>query len=1005
MRQRQWYKSTGGTRPAQLHRANAGKRRCILLTLVILVVWPAGSVRALDPAKSLTQYSIDTWNTDDGLPQSTINAIAQTPDGYLWLGTQGGLVRFDGVEFAVFNRDNTPALKSDHIWTLLADRRGDLWIGTDGGGLVRFHDRRFETFTIKDGLAGDFIRALYEDRQGNLLIGTDGLGLTIYRDGRFSIRRVEPASPLHDIQAICEDEAGRIWLGTETGFLACYVGDAIHPHPNRDHAFGDGIFALMPDQRDGVWVGTFGRGVLHVAGVDADPQPLFHDLDERNVLVLFRDSHDTVWIGTRNGLNRLVNDRLFPFSAQNGLSSGHIRTILEDNEGSLWIGTDGGGLCRLKEGRITTYTSREGLARDAIWSVFQDHLGRMWVGTNGGGVNCIDNGRISVYDTRKGLTSDIVLSLCEDSAGAIWVGTRSGLNRIDKGHITRFGVKDGLPSDFVRALFTDSRGRVWIGTRSGLVCREKGQFKTYTRDDGLSRDEIRVVKEDRDGSIWIGTNGGGLVHFSHGAFKAYTITDGLTDNFVYAIYQDADGVLWLGTRDGLSRFQNGRFTNYRTRDGLFDNMILWILEDDQGNLWMSTFKGLFSASLAQLNEFAAGRRDAVSCQSYGKEDGMRNRECDGGVQPSGWKSRDGRLWFPTLEGVAVVETTGKSINRVPPPMVIESMLVDERPVDLQGRLAFAPGRERFEFHYAALSYLVPEKVRYRYKLEGFDRRWTEAGTRRVAYYTNLPPGDYVFRVIGCNNDGIWNPDVANIQFTLAPHFYQTGWFYAFGVMGFLGVSVGIYRVRLRNLRVRERQLVRLVDERTAQLEEANRKLQNLVNIDGLTGITNHRCFKEILEQEWRRALRNHSVLTLIMIDIDCFKAYNDTYGHQAGDHCLWQVARTLSGTINRPGDLAARYGGEEFAVILPDTEVDGGEAVAEKIRCRVEALGISHSHSGVCPVVTISLGVAALIPAGDMISADLITAADQALYQAKQSGRNRTVICQTSENTICRQPH
>jgi diguanylate cyclase (GGDEF)-like protein len=605
-------------------------------------------------------------------------------------------------------------------------------------------------------------------------------------------------------------------------------------------------------------------------------------------------------------------------------------------------------------------------------------------------VNRLFNGEFSAFTSKDGLSGDFVRSVYEDGAGDLWIGTwADGVTERIGDRFRSFRRTDGLPSDIVRSMYRDRAGTLWIGTDDGgLVARRDGKFQVWGRRDGLSGSAVLAILEDHEGGLWLGTEGGGLNRFEGGRFRVYTTADGLSDDTIVSLYEDADGCLWIGTDGGgLNRFKNGRFAKITREMGLFDDVQYEILEDGRGNLWMSCSRGIYRVRRSDLEDVAEGRHSSVSSVSFGRADGMRSAECSGFTQPAGWKARDGRLWFPTVEGAVVIDPDRIKTNTRPPPVVVEQMRVDRHAVPRTAESEILPGRGDLEFHYTALSFVDPDRVLFRYMLEGFDREWIEAGTRRTAFYTNIPPGRYTFRVTACNNDGVWNLEGDSLRFRLRPSFRQTPWFWALCSVAAGIVGLGLARLNAARMRARERELEHLVTERTLHLEEANEKLQQLSELDALTGIANRRRFEKMLDAEWRRALRDGRPLSLIMIDIDYFKDFNDAQGHQTGDRCLQRVATEIREALTRPGDLVARYGGEEFAAILPSTPLRGAFAVAEVLRARVEAIATRHPTAP-RGIVTISLGVATTV-ATTMAAEDLVAAADEALYRAKREGKNR----------------
>ncbi len=953
---------------------------------------------ALDPHKALTQYGIQTWGTDEGLPESWARAIRQTRDGYLWIGTQEGLARFDGVRFTVFDKQTVPQMRSQSILCLLESRDGALWIGTGGGGVLRYEGGAFTAYGKADGLPDDDVWSLLEDRQGRIWIGT-ATGACRFEGGRI-VAAHEGGDVLSKkfIVAMCEAD-GAIWFGTDRDGLIRLASDGVRILTTKDGLPDDRIRCLYPEPDGTLWIGTRGGGVgrLKAGTITRFPTAKGAWANIGNSAI-WRDRNGSLWVGTRGGgLLRLRGDG-FEAVGKKVLGSDSVSAVLEDREGNLWVGTQGVGLVRLMDGGFVPFGQPEGLADENLLPIIEDREGSLWLGSYGGGLFRFSGGKFTSFTTRDGLSSDVVLSLAVGADGSLWIGTDGGgLNRLRNGRFTRYGAAQGIPNDRVAALL-ETREGLWIGTLGGGLARlADGKItRVPPARDASKQENILALTEASDGSLWVGTDGGGLARLANGSWKVYTKVDGLPGDSVFAILQDASGVLWIGTENGIARLRDGRLAAVTTREGLFDGGVSQIL-DAEGSLWVSNNKGVFRVAKKDLNDVMDGHRARVDPKAFGKSDGMRSSECNGGGQPAGCKSRDGRLWFPTVRGAVAVNPRGLQPNRLPPPVAVESISVDGKALTAQTDRTAPPGQGNLEIQYTALSFVDPARVRFQYRLEGFDADWIDAGTRRVAYYTHAPPAHYRFRVRACNNDGVWNAEGAELSFTLKPHFYQNAWFIALcaAAVGLAGVTT--YRSRVRELERRKVELTNLVAERTQQLEErsrqleeANRVLEGLSARDGLTGVANRRHFDEVLGREWRRAARERTALSLVLADVDHFKMYNDNYGHLRGDDCLKTLAETLAGTLSRPSDLCARYGGEEFAVILPNTDEAGAFKVGERLREAVEERRLEHAHSPTAAHVTMSVGVATVWPLDD--GADplsLVAAADLALYEAKGKGRNR----------------
>lgn len=828
------------------------------------------SVFALDPDRKINQYVHDNWGLQQGLPQNAVQGIVQTENGYLWFGTQEGLARFDGKDFAVYDKLNVEELTGNRIWTMYPDRAGNLWIGTYGDGLTRMSrtgsgELSFTTFTREQGLSNDQVRAICVDRSGRLWIGTGGGGLNCLEspgaaDGKFTTYTQKNGLADNVVNAIFEDREGILWIGTGKGLTR-----VIHPG-TADRSFttytvnhglsGDIVNCIYEDRSGTLWIGTdngldrLEHGDSKNGSFTVTTYTVSHGLGSNVIRVIYEDRDQNLWIGTfGGGLSRLGDGTFTHFTERHGLSNNSVLAIFEDREGNLWIGTGGGGVDRLKNGKVTTISKKQGLSGDIVFSVYEDREDVLWIGTHGGGLNRLNrrgstDSTFTTFTKAQGLSNNMVRSICRDRRGVLWIGTGGGgLNRMNPpgykdGQFTIYTTKDGLSNDIVNSVFEDGGENLWVGTHKGLnrLNRENRiseplTFTVYTVKDGLLSDVIWPIHEDRNGALWVGTDGGlnCLERRKNGKidFSAYTTREGLAHNVVRSIHEDRDGGLWIGTRGGLSRLKNGRFVNLTVRDGLFNDVVHQILEDDRGNFWMSCNKGISRVSKKQLDDFCEGKIKRVSFVSYDEKDGMESRECVGGCQPPGLKSRDGKLWFPTIKGVVKIDPNRIDTNPLPPPVKIGNILVDNRIIrsvfspDNEGENITLPrGSDRIEIHYTGLSFTDPDRVQFKTKLEGFDESWLDVGARRTAYYAKISPGEYTFRVKACNNDGIWNETGASITVYLEPYFYQTFWFYALCVLAAGLTGLTGYKLRVRHLNARAEQLHLLVEDRTKAFKQA-----------------------------------------------------------------------------------------------------------------------------------------------------------------------------------------
>jgi ligand-binding sensor domain-containing protein/signal transduction histidine kinase len=794
---------------------------------ILLLLGFAYPLLALDPNRALDHYGHQVWRTDSGLPQNTVHAILQTHDGCLWLGTDGGLVRFDGLDLVTFDTENTPQLANDTIYDLFEDKSGTLWISS-ASGLVSYRDGIFSAYSTGQGLPADIVWFTFEDRHQRLWAITSG-GPAVFHGRSFTpIAGAQAAAPLNRF-ALAEDTKGTLWLGGTSGVFAfdtsastprltqhllsgveaeaiefdrqgtLWVGTSEGLESNGGgslvHITSLGkaeVTALAPDTDGSMWVGT-ATGLAHVtSGGVLLPSPPRDGIKER-INRLFRDRQGVLWIAMERGVVRLHSHQVESFAANSALATNRVLSLYEDREGSLWLGTDSSGLNLLRDQKFTTYTTDDGLSGNFVRCVFQDANGELWIGTDGSGLNRRTPSGFTHYSTGDGLSSNVILSLAGAPGGGLWVGTPNGLNllhpNLPHGGIVKLTSASGLPDDFIRSLTTDRDGSLWIGTRHGLAHLANGKVTSYSQMDGLGSDFIGAIVRDGP-DLWVGTSGG-LSRLADGRFTNYTTREGLSNNTITAIAQDHEGSLWLGTNGGgLNSLRNGRIQAVPAQPQRLPGTIYGMVDDGSGHLWLSSKTGIFRITTSGLD------RGQAAVTAFGTADGMNIRECSGGGHPAAWKLEDGSLWFATLDGASSIYPAQAPENRMAPPVVIEKILVNDRALNPQENLILQPGTNRLEIGYAGLSFVAPQKVQYRYRLEGFDRSWIEAGTRRAAFYTNLPPGHYRFRVMAANNDGVWNTAGASFGLRLMPHYYQTWWFYSALAISFLLIGYLIYRWRV-----------------------------------------------------------------------------------------------------------------------------------------------------------------------------------------------------------------
>lgn len=775
--------------------------------LLVLAELPAS---ALDPGRRLTQYLIRIWQTRQGLPQSSIVAIHQSKDGYLWLGTDDGLVRFDGVRFTSPDDLDGLALPKMSVRQLAEDSHGGLWIATSNAGLFRVENGTVARFSRRDGLPSDDVACLFPGRDGNLWACTDG-GLARIKDGKIHFTSL----PAGSAAAAAQRKDGTVWVGGDGPSLSVWNGKKFTSYPLRSLPRYARVQAMFADSDDALWVGTT-AGLIRLQNGREQRFTKADGLANDSVLSLAEGRNGSIWIGMDGGFSRWRNGEIESFLPKNGLSQSTVASLYEDREGSLWVGTKR-GLNQFLDRRTLPFTTAEGLPSDDTGPVFQDPHGTIWVGTLGAGLARFDGRRSSVITKQDGLSSNSILALAGDAKGTLWVGTDAGLDQIREGQSTV--IFPGV----IRSLYRDGEGTLWIGTLKGAAALRSGRIQRLAASDAV------VSFVEASGKILAAVEGFGVKVYDERTLREVPSST-LAIRDADTLYRDSEGLVWIGgIGSGLHLLDGGRQIDFSMKDGLFDDEIYGIVTDRQDRLWLASSKGIFSVNRSELLRFAAGAISSVASTPFSPLDGLQTVECKPGVEPAVWRMRDGRLSFSTIRGLIAIDPDQAQLKMDAPPVVIESVAIDGRSQRLSNMRELAPGDENLQFRYTALSLRAPQRITFRYKLDGFDSDWVDAGTRRQAFYTNLRPGDYRFRVTACNADGTCNEAGTSLAFVLPARFYQRTWFYLSCAVLLALLARFAYVFRIRHL---ERQFGAILAERSRIARELHDTL-----LQGFSGVT------------------------------------------------------------------------------------------------------------------------------------------------------------------------
>jgi diguanylate cyclase (GGDEF)-like protein len=947
--------------PRSLRPLRPWRRRVAALAAVCLGALPA--------AAQAPGMAFASWGTEEGLPSNIALDIAQTPDGYLWLASYDGVARFDGVSFRVFNEADIPGVIRASFWRVAVDPAGTVWAASERDGLARLAGGRWTLYRTREGLKSDWVTAVLPDTGGVLWIGTRN-GVSRMRDGRIEPLPAPAGMGEPSVSDLVRDPSGALWIGTASDGLLRYRDGRYERVGQAGGLAGAQVSSLLAEADGTVWVGTYEPGVTRIRGGQATLLAGTGAGAPRRVNAMLRDRQGILWLAAETGLFRMEGTRAVHVPLPGGRPIAQASSLHLDGEGNLWVGSRQGGLFRLRPTAVTTLTTADGLPHDLVSAITGDGAGGAWIATHGGVAHHARDG-VRLYTQAGGMLVDnVARDVVRGRDGSVWVATNGGLTRIRDGRATTFGARDGLPDDRVRVLWEARDGALWAGTYNGLARLAGGRVQAYGPAQGLTDGYVLSVFEDRRGTVWVGTQSDGLLRMRGGRFVPGPRE--LARVPVFRMVEDADGTLWVGSARGLARVRGDSVFVFTTRHGLPGNAVYQALDDGHGRLWLTGSWGVGYVTRGELDAVAAGRARALTIKEFGRRDGMAG---EASSISRAWRGVDGRLWFGTPAGLAVIDPARLRRNERAPVPIIERVGVDDAVHEGVADVRAPPGTRRLEIQFTAASFVAPEQLRFRFRLDGYDRDWVDGGTRRAAFYTNLGPGRYVFHVQARNEDGVASARGARMVIVLRPYFWQTRWFLLLAGAAVLALALAAHRLRVRMV------------QRTLREE----MLRDLSLHDDLTGLYNRRGLLALAEQQVRQAERQGRGFGVVFADLDGLKRINDTLGHPEGDRAIRDAAGLIRASF-RDSDVVARLGGDEFAVLVLPHPSSPGEADAsvamDAAAARLMEAVEHHNAAGDRPYqLSLSLGFSGFDPAAPRSIESVLESADQQMYAHKRLKR------------------
>ena len=859
---------------------------CVLAMLVVAVLLVVHSAEAFQQARRpLRQYVHDFWTVKEGLPQNAAYVIMQSRDGYIWFGTQEGLVRFDGLEFKVFDRANNLDMQNGWVFPLGEDTKGGIWMtyASNSQGVAYFADGAVHTVDTTDGLPSNNVRYVHPTSDGSVWIfDRPSFRVTQFLNGTMKTFGQSDGLPSDSVFTVSTDSKGNLWFNTPRG-IAKYDGQAFHVYttkeglPANNNVFGTGrlrVETIFEDSKGNIWMGT-GSGLVRMTDgtikvfstkdglLDNAANPAFEATDGalwlasqrgftkmvdgqvastypfktplQNVNDISIGKDNTIWIATNNGLWRFADGVGDHYGKENGLTNEQIDFVFVDSEGSVWFGQSGVGLHRLRVGKFVTFSEDDGLQNDDLTTVFEDSKQNLWMGTQSGGLARLSpGGALKIFDEKDNMFPRVI-GIAEDRQGTIWVtagkpGVTAQLFRITDERVQHY-TQSGMNLSNTWRVMARKSGSLLVSTRDSIFNYQNGKLSLINNELAGKPSAISLLMEDSQQQVWVGTYNAGL-YLLKDDNKLYPFTkeQGFPATRVHCVYEDSDGAVWIGTGIwSVYRYKDGKFFQFTPKNGFPEYGGHQIMEDDLGYLWVTSNKAVYRFEKKALDDFADGKITSYTYNTYGTADGMKSGETNATGWPNIWKMKDGRIVTTTVAGAAIVNPADIKLNEIPPPVVVNQFIIEGEQQQTNTVVNVPAGKDRFEFHYAGLSFIGADKVRYKYKLEGYDENWTDAGGRRDAYYTNLGPGEYTFRVMAANSDGIWNETGASLQFIKMPYFYQTTWFLSLAVFMFLTTGPSFYYIRMKSVKKHAAELEALVQKRTHELQNTVNHLKETQN--------------------------------------------------------------------------------------------------------------------------------------------------------------------------------